>query len=232
MLMDGDVKKGVLTAEKFQEFLKAKKIDLPKITKEEIKGLSKGDGLSAAITIVQTIWFITQFFLRLKQRLIVTNIEWLTVAVAVVNGGLHFFWWRKPLDVRFAVPVALRPEALTPVQDAEPVSGEVDICEMPIFVKFMGHYKLQHLMSSTIWVGIPAIKPHIFNANQNAETMELLDKPDREMPGSEHKGKLVHLTSTCLLLTCSLLPFGKFIGKDPGRRGDLLSFSPSFHILP
>ena len=140
---------------------------------------------------------------------------------------------RKPLDVRFAVPVALRPEALTPVQDAEPVSGEVDtVCEMPIFVKFMGHYKLQHLMSSTIWVGIPAIKPHIFNANQNAETMELLDKPDREMPGSEHKGKLVHLTSTWLLLTCSLLPFGKFIGKDPGRRGDLLSFSPSFHILP
>jgi hypothetical protein len=49
-------------------------------------------------------------------------------------------------------------------------------------------------------VGLPAIKPHVFNApaNQKAETMELLDEPDRAMPGSEHRGKLV-LTSTWLL---------------------------------
>ena len=63
MLMDGDVNKGVLTAEKFLELLRAKKIDLPTIMKEEIEGLSKGDGLSATLTVVQTTWFIIQFLL-------------------------------------------------------------------------------------------------------------------------------------------------------------------------
>ena len=234
MLMDKNVKKGVLTAEKFQELLRAKKIDLPTITEEEIKGLGKGDGLSATLTILQTTWFIIQFFRRLGQGLVVTNIEWLTVAVAVANGGLHFFWWRKPLDVPFSVPLALRLGAPTPIQDAELVSGEVDICEMPISVELMGHYKLQQLMTGRTWVCLRAIKPHSFNGpdNQNSETMELLDEPDREMPGSEHTGKLVHLTSTWLLSSCSLPPFGKFIGGDPEQWEDLPSLSPSFHILP
>lgn len=80
----------------------------------------------------------------------------------------------------------------------------------------MRHYKLQYLMTGRTWVGLPAIQPHSFHAcaNQKAETMELLDEPDRAMPGSEHNGKLV-LTSPWLLSICSLLPFGKFIRRDP-----------------
>ena len=61
----------------------------------------------------------------------------------------------------------------------------------------MEHHKLQRLMTGRIWVSLSAINPHAFNAptNSKAETMELLDEPDRAMPGSEHNGKLV-LTST------------------------------------
>ena len=136
-LMDGDVSKGVLTAEKFQELLSAKKIDFPTITEEEIEDRSKGDGLSATLTIVQTTWFIIQFSLRLKQGLVVTLIEWLTVTVAFLNVALHFFWWQKPLDVRLPIPLALRLDSPTPVQGTELVLGEVDICEMPISVKVM-----------------------------------------------------------------------------------------------
>ncbi|KIJ92024.1 hypothetical protein K443DRAFT_652322 [Laccaria amethystina LaAM-08-1] len=193
-LMDGDVNKGVLTAEKFQELLRAKKIDLPTITEEEIKDRSKGDGLSATLTIVQTTWFIVQFIFRLSQGLAVTHIEWLTVAVAIFNGALYFCWWQKPLNVQFPIPLALRLDIPTPIQDAEVISAPHD--------------------------------------RQDMETMELLDEPDRAMPGSEDKGKL-SLISTWLLLTCSfsLLPFGKFIRRDPERQGDLLSLSPSFHIL-
>ena len=128
-LIDGDVSRGVLTAEKFQELLRANKIDLPTITEEEIEDRSKGDGLSATLTIVQTTWFIIQFSLRLKQHLVVTHIELLTVAVAIFNVALHFFWWRKPLNVRFPIPLAMRRDSPTPVQDAEIVSGETDICE-------------------------------------------------------------------------------------------------------
>ena len=87
----------------------------------------------------------------------------------------------------------------------------------------MKHYKLQHLMTGRRWVGLPAIKPRGFNApaNQKAETMEIADERDRAIVGSEHNGKLVP-TSTWPLLTCSLLPYGKFIRTDPERRGDLL----------
>jgi len=87
-------------------------------------------------------------------------------------------------------------------------------------------------MTGRTWVGLPAIKPYAFNAraNKKAETMELLDEPDRAMPGSELKGELV-LTSTWLLLTCSLLLCGKLIRRGPERRGELLNLSPSFHIL-
>ena len=77
-LMDGDVSKGVLTAEKFQELLSAKNIDLPTITEEEIKDRSKGDGLSATLTVVQTTWFLIQFFLRWRQGLLTTHLEMIT----------------------------------------------------------------------------------------------------------------------------------------------------------
>ena len=136
MLMDKNVKKGVLTAEKFQELLRAKKIDLPTITEEEIEDRSKGDGLSATLTVVQTTWFIIQFFLRLRQYkgLAVSHLEWLTVAVAIFNGALHFFWWQKPLNIRFPIPLALRLDTPTPVQDTEPASGEINICEYQLLL--------------------------------------------------------------------------------------------------
>ena len=155
--MDGDVSKGVLTAEKFQELLSAKNIDLPTITEEEIKDRSKGDGLSATLTVVQTTWFLIQFFLRWRQGLLTTHLEMITFTIAVFNGALYFFWWQKPLNVRFSIPLALRLDTPTPVHDAELASGEVDICEMPISVEFTRHYKLQHLMTGRTWVGLPAI---------------------------------------------------------------------------
>ena len=126
-LMDGDVNKGVLSAEKFRELLMANKIDLPTITEKEIMDRSKGDGLSATLTVVQTTWFIILFFLRLGQGLAVTHIEWITVTIAIFNAALHLLWWQKPLNVQFPIPLALRLDASTPVQDAESVLGEVDL---------------------------------------------------------------------------------------------------------
>ena len=160
--MDGDVSKGVLTAEKFQELLSAKNIDLPTITEEEIKDRSKGDGLSATLTVVQTTWFLIQFFLRWRQGLLATHLEMITFTIAVFNGALYFFWWQKPLNVRISIPLAMlvdtpRLDTPTPVQDAELASGEVAICEMPISVEFTRHYKLQHLVTGRKWVGLPAI---------------------------------------------------------------------------
>lgn len=122
MLMDGNASRGVLTAEKFLELLEEKKIDLPTITEEEILDRSKGDGLSRMIAIVQTLWFIIQFSLRRQQGLIVTEIEWLTLALASVNCGYMFYWWSKPIGINCSMPVSLKHSTL--VQQAERLSSE------------------------------------------------------------------------------------------------------------
>lgn len=137
MLMDGNVNKGVLTAQRFQELLGQKKINLPTITEEEIQDRSKGDGLSKTIAIAQTTWFIVQFFLRKKYGLLTTELELITLALAFFNGAIYLLWWPKPLDVRCPIPVALLPEASIPVQDAELTSGESLICGMPMSMSIM-----------------------------------------------------------------------------------------------
>jgi hypothetical protein len=126
MLVDENASRSVLTAEKFLELLEEKKIDLPPITKEEILDRSKSDGLSKGIAIVQTVWFIIQLDLRQHQGLIVTEIEWLTLALAILTFSFYFNWWTKPLDVRFPTPVTLHTEACTLVQQTEIDAGRFE----------------------------------------------------------------------------------------------------------
>ncbi|KDR77170.1 hypothetical protein GALMADRAFT_155817 [Galerina marginata CBS 339.88] len=87
--------------------LKNGEIDFPKITEEEIRDRSKGDGLSKALVILQTSWFIAQCVARRTQGLTITELELITAAYAVLNGIMYFLWWNKPLDVRCPVPVHL-----------------------------------------------------------------------------------------------------------------------------
>ena len=123
MLMDGNASRGVLTAEKFLELLEEKKIDLPTITKEGILECSKSDELSKFIALAQTEYYIMQFCLRIQQDLGTTGIEWLTVALALLNIGFHFVWWHKPLHVETPIPVRLQQKACMLVQQAESITG-------------------------------------------------------------------------------------------------------------
>lgn len=107
MLTNENASRSMLTAEKFLELLEEKKINLPPITKEEILDRSKGDDLSRVIAIVQTIWIIIQFYFRLAQSLMNTELELLTVTVALFSWSFVVFWWKKPLDVRCPIPVSL-----------------------------------------------------------------------------------------------------------------------------
>ena len=82
-------------------------IDWPNITEEEIKDKSKGDYLSKGIVILQTTWFIIQFFARAASKLTITELEVVTLAFSTLIGVIYFLWWDKPLDVRCSVPVHL-----------------------------------------------------------------------------------------------------------------------------
>ena len=107
MLFEGNIPKGVLTPKRFSELLRAKKVEFPTVTVEEIKDRSKADGLSKTIALGQTLWFVAQCLARRAQHLELTLVELLTLSLAVLNGVMYFLWWNKPMDVRCPIRVYL-----------------------------------------------------------------------------------------------------------------------------
>ena len=107
MLFEGQNPKGVLLLETMKPLLQEGKIDLPAITEKEIQDRSKGDGLSKVLAVGQTSWYILQVIARHFEGLVVTKIELITTALAVLNIVIYFLWWNKPLDVRCSIPVPL-----------------------------------------------------------------------------------------------------------------------------
>src|SRR6266511_3715331 len=87
-------------------------ISFPMITTTEIHDKARGDFLSKAIVILQSLWFIIQCVARGKQGLALTELELVTVALASLNGVMYFFWWDKPLGVN--EPVKLYREGHEP----------------------------------------------------------------------------------------------------------------------
>ena len=82
-------------------------IVFPTITAAEIQDKARGDFLSKAIAILQTIWFIVQCIARGTQGLALTELELVTLALASLNGVMYFFWWDKPLGVNEPIKVYL-----------------------------------------------------------------------------------------------------------------------------
>ena len=97
----------VLTVDYFQEH---PDIDIPHLTSEDIEDRSKGDALSKIIAILQTSWFIVQCIARGQQRLAITELELVTLALASLNAVTFGIWWHKPLGVQEPVRIYLKTE--------------------------------------------------------------------------------------------------------------------------
>jgi len=116
----------VLTVDFFQ---KNPNISMPKITADEIKDWSKGDILFKLIAMLQTSWFIIQSIARGQQRLALTELELVTLALASLNAATFAIWWHKPLGVQEPVKIYLKTELeAQKVEDAaQPVAvGDAD----------------------------------------------------------------------------------------------------------
>ena len=75
-------------------------------TADELGDRSKGDALSKAVAVVQTLWFITQCIARRAQGMTITNLEIMTLAYTVITVAMYAAWWHKPLNVRCPVRIA------------------------------------------------------------------------------------------------------------------------------
>ena len=117
----------VLTPKDFRKLLADQEIGFPLISEKEIQDWSKGDGLSKALAVVQTTWFLAQCISRNVQGLTFTELEIVTVAFAFLNGIMYFLWWSKPMGVttsvriyRLTSPIP-QPPTICIAQDRDPV---------------------------------------------------------------------------------------------------------------
>ncbi|THU80833.1 hypothetical protein K435DRAFT_694872 [Dendrothele bispora CBS 962.96] len=75
------------------------------ITEDEITARGKTDFLTKFIAVVQTNWFILQCIARVTEGLVVTDLETVTVAFALLNIATYVLWWNKPQRVRYPVKI-------------------------------------------------------------------------------------------------------------------------------
>src|SRR5258705_1214866 len=121
-----DPRSPVLTFERYTKTEERKRLDqkLRKISEEDIKDRSKGDILSKLIAITQTTWFILQCIARGQQKLTLTELELVTLALASLNAVTYVFWWHKPLGVQVPIRIYFETSAVEKVAvgntDAEP----------------------------------------------------------------------------------------------------------------
>jgi hypothetical protein len=88
----------VLSPEMLNHLLEAACIEFPSISTQELREKSKAHPLFAAITLLQTVWFIVQIITRQIQGLAITQLEMVTLSLIVMNALLLLLWWHKPLD--------------------------------------------------------------------------------------------------------------------------------------
>jgi hypothetical protein len=99
----------VLTLDYFKE---NPNIEVPEISAAYIEDRSKGDALSKIIAILQTTWFITQCVARGQQRIALTELELVTLALASLNAVTYAIWWHKPLGVQEPIKVYSKMEVV------------------------------------------------------------------------------------------------------------------------
>src|SRR6266540_5463758 len=117
---------------------KPSQIAFSTITTTEICDKARGDFLSKAIVILQSLWFILQCIARGKQGLALTELELVTLALASLNGVMYFFWWDKPLGVN--EPVKLYRDGHEPPKKFIGEARSRDDVSTAIFSNVLGIY--------------------------------------------------------------------------------------------
>jgi len=97
---------GVLGWKPLMQHYKDGKINLSDVTETSINDHSKADGLAKGLALLQTSWFIIQCIARFANpALVLTELELVTAALAVLSLVMYFLWWNKPFNAE--VPILI-----------------------------------------------------------------------------------------------------------------------------
>ncbi|KAG2033064.1 hypothetical protein BDR03DRAFT_1014624 [Suillus americanus] len=95
-------------------FVHEESIEMPVITKADIKDRSKSDLLSKCIAILQLVWFFIQLMARYTQNLPVTLLEIDTLDIAAVTCISYGLWLKKLKDIEHSYVVHWNSEVTAP----------------------------------------------------------------------------------------------------------------------
>lgn len=95
-----------LTYSEFRGLVRARLIDAPIISAEEVNDKNKGNGFTKSLALLQIGWFVIQLLARVAQHLETTPLELFTLGVVACTIISYIYWWAKPLDVHTSTPVS------------------------------------------------------------------------------------------------------------------------------
>ncbi|KAJ8514782.1 hypothetical protein ONZ45_g7720 [Pleurotus djamor] len=122
ILMGGFAVKGRRPGSWRNVTLVAGKIFIPFLEEVEIANGSKSDAVAKTIIIIQVTWFISQLCSRVNQGLVITELEIMTLAYAVICAMLYGMWFWKPYDVQRPIILEGSYESITRYRHA-PITG-------------------------------------------------------------------------------------------------------------
>ncbi|KAF9566588.1 hypothetical protein CPC08DRAFT_703949 [Agrocybe pediades] len=167
--------------EQLMEYYKDGRVDLSKITEATIDDHSKADGFAKCIALIQTSWFIVQSIARLSDKhLLLTELELVTAALAVLSLFMYCFWWNKPFNAEVPIVIIL----LDPIhetgshQDSSIKTGEN---VLPVHTQAVSKFVHSKLLT---WDHLKklALMPHTFYKHVLVCMHELTDAPYNYSP--------------------------------------------------
>ncbi|KAF8312777.1 uncharacterized protein EI90DRAFT_3004468 [Cantharellus anzutake] len=87
------------------------------ITQKEILDRSKGDAFSKIITVLQLLWFITQYAERWANHLHRSQLETMALAYVALYIFVYVLWWEKPVNAQFPIHVMRKSPSVPPTSE-------------------------------------------------------------------------------------------------------------------
>ncbi|KAF4616713.1 hypothetical protein D9613_008835 [Agrocybe pediades] len=91
------------------EYYKCGQVDLSSITETMIlNDHTKTDGFGKGIALLQITWFIIECSVRFfDEHLVLTELELVTTALALLSFSTYILWWNKPFNAETPIPIIL-----------------------------------------------------------------------------------------------------------------------------
>jgi len=97
----------------FFKYYRKGRIDLSHVTEARINDHSKSDGFAKGLALLQMCWFIIQCVTRFFEKgLVLTELELVAAALAVLSLVMYLLWWNKPFNAEIPIIITLYPQTV------------------------------------------------------------------------------------------------------------------------